>query len=137
MSPLTHAKARSYLLTVAPAAISGEEGHSTAFSVACRLVHGFRLEPSYALRLMKEVYNPRCEPPWTEEELRHKINGAAQAKEHRNPAGYMVTSKFTPLLDLRQRYGPPPFQDKEAVEADSGNTGTNHSRVPAEERREE
>jgi hypothetical protein len=44
-------------------AVSGSHGHDTTFRVACALIHGFGLDPQTAFQLLKELYNPRCEPP--------------------------------------------------------------------------
>jgi hypothetical protein len=42
------------------------------------MVRGFALEPDDALRLLAEVHNPLCAPPWSLPELRHKVRQAAQ-----------------------------------------------------------
>ncbi len=67
-------RARAYVATM-PAAISEQKGHRTTFKVACRLVIGFDLAPSDAFPILAE-YNARCEPPWSEAELWHKLNDA-------------------------------------------------------------
>jgi hypothetical protein len=68
------ARFRAYLDTMDPA-ISGNRGHNAAFRAACKAVE-FGLAEDEALRLFLEVYNPRCQPPWTEAEARHKIADA-------------------------------------------------------------
>ena len=65
----------AYLRNV-PGAISGSGGHSTTFSAATSLVHGFGLDPERAYALLATHYNPKCQPPWSEKELRHKIDSA-------------------------------------------------------------
>lgn len=70
-------RARAYLVKSHPA-ISGQGGHNQTFKVACKLVHGFHLDVDAALGLLLEIYNPRCEPPWTVEELRHKVTDAKE-----------------------------------------------------------
>jgi len=70
-------RAKAYLDACDPA-ISGQGGHNQTFSVAQSLVNGFCLESEVALRLLLENYNPRCEPPWSENELRHKVDSALQ-----------------------------------------------------------
>ncbi|MCX7428900.1 MAG: AAA family ATPase, partial [Planctomycetia bacterium] len=70
-------RARRYVEKM-PAAISGQGGHNQTFSVACALVKHFALSPDEAFPIFAE-YNARCEPPWTEAELRHKLAGALEA----------------------------------------------------------
>lgn len=78
-------QARKYLDTLPPA-ISGEGGHNRTFHVACVLVVGFGLEREDALALLKE-WNESCQPPWTDDELEHKIDDALQEPGER---GYML-----------------------------------------------
>lgn len=70
-------RARNYLATVPPA-ISGQGGSKATFRAACVLVKNFALSIDDALPLLSE-WNARCEPPWTESELLHKLNDAAKA----------------------------------------------------------
>jgi hypothetical protein len=56
-------------------AVSGSHGHDTTFQVALALIRGFDLSPDYALPYLQR-YNQRCQPPWTDEELRHKLESA-------------------------------------------------------------
>jgi putative DNA primase/helicase len=70
-----------------PPAISGQHGHDQTFKVACALVWGFALSRDAALRYL-EVYNARCEPPWSAHELAHKIDSALQAPQSK-PVGYL------------------------------------------------
>lgn len=71
-----------------PPAIAGGGGHSQTYAAATALVHGFALEPSVALTILVEHYNPRCNPPWSEKELEHKINQAT-IKPHDRPFGWL------------------------------------------------
>ncbi|QYK49187.1 MAG: DUF3987 domain-containing protein [Phycisphaeraceae bacterium] len=75
-------------LEMVPGAISGCGGHAQTYAAATALVHGFGLDPDVALAILLERYNPRCEPPWTERELRHKVEDAA-SKTHRMPFGWL------------------------------------------------
>jgi hypothetical protein len=63
-------------------AISGQRGHSATFRVACKLTHYFGLGEEAAVRLLLEVFNPKCEPEWSEGEMRHKVADALK-KVHR------------------------------------------------------
>lgn len=72
----TIARARAWLEKADPA-ISGKGGHKTAFRVIERVVRGFELNEQEALDALY-VWNQRCEPPWSETELRHKIKDALE-----------------------------------------------------------
>lgn len=67
-------RARKYLSKI-PGAVSGQRGHDRTFHAACVLVLGFCLSQGDALRLLRE-WNASCQPPWSERELEHKIEGA-------------------------------------------------------------
>ncbi|MBX3497772.1 MAG: DUF3987 domain-containing protein, partial [Parvibaculum sp.] len=71
-----------------PPAISGSGGHSQTYAAATAMVHGFGLDPETALTLLVDRYNPRCQPPWSEKELRHKVSDAA-SKPHDRPHGWL------------------------------------------------
>jgi len=75
------ARAVAYLEKCDPA-ISGQHGHDKTFAVACKVGPGFDLPPDIALRLLREVYNPKCDPPWPDKDLEHKVRDA-YAKEKR------------------------------------------------------
>lgn len=78
-------------LAALPPAISGAGGHNATFTAAVALVHGFALEPDAALELLLAHYNPRCEPPWSQKELEHKVKEAA-GKPHERPLGWLRDS---------------------------------------------
>ena len=84
------ARAIAYLDAL-PAAVSGQGGHSAAYTAATALVHGFAIEPERALDILRHHYNPRCEPPWSEKELSHKIHEAV-TKPHERPLGWLLDS---------------------------------------------
>jgi putative DNA primase/helicase len=71
-----------------PPAISGQRGHDQTFRVACILVQGFDLSPEDASPFMAR-YNQRCEPPWSEGELNHKVRDADRAPGNK-PRGYLL-----------------------------------------------
>ncbi|MCP4766383.1 MAG: bifunctional DNA primase/polymerase, partial [Gammaproteobacteria bacterium] len=80
-------RAIAYLLAMPPA-IAGSGGHSQTYAAATALVHGFGLDLPAALRILTDHYNPRCSPPWSDKELKHKINQAA-SKPHDRPFGWL------------------------------------------------
>jgi putative DNA primase/helicase len=71
------------LLDVCEPAVSGEGGHNRLFKVACNLGPGLDLAPEDAFALLRDVYNPRCLPPWSEPELRHKVEEAYKRESRR------------------------------------------------------
>lgn len=81
------ARAIAYLAAMPPA-IAGSGGHSQSYAAATALVHGFGIAPENALAILAAEYNPRCSPPWSDRELQHKINQAAN-KPHDRPFGWL------------------------------------------------
>jgi hypothetical protein len=82
-------KARQHLRD-APSAVSGKGGHNITFRLAIDLVQGFSLSQGDALDLLRE-WNNRCQPPWSEYELKHKVEDAGKA-ERKKPAGWLCLS---------------------------------------------
>lgn len=70
-------RARAYLARV-PGGVSGEGGSRFCFRAACVLFHGFGLSQDDTFALLLAEYSPRCTPPWSEKELRHKVDDAAK-----------------------------------------------------------
>ena len=68
-------RARAYLARMDPA-IQRSNGSGACFRAACKLVGYFGLSSDAALQLLMDEYNPRCKPPWSERELRHKVADA-------------------------------------------------------------
>jgi hypothetical protein len=75
-------RAIRYLASVEPA-ISGQDGSGKTFGAACRVGPGFDLDPETAFRLLRDHYSPRCVPPWSEKELRHKVKDAYENEPRR------------------------------------------------------
>lgn len=67
-------RAMAYLAKMPPA-ISGQGGHNTTYHAAAIMVDGFGLSVDDAMAALAE-WNARCQPPWTDKELRHKIEDA-------------------------------------------------------------
>ncbi len=61
-------------------ATSGVGGHNQTFKVACKLVGNFGLSFEEAMSIM-EKYNERCQPPWSQRDLVHKLQDAAKRTE--------------------------------------------------------
>lgn len=68
-------RVRRYLEKM-PDAISGQNGHNTAFSVAMVLVEGFGLDATDARRHLKWFSDTKSQPAWTEKEIEHKLESA-------------------------------------------------------------
>ena len=79
-------RASQYLERVPPAT-SGQHGDVRTFQVCCRLVRGFALTEDEALTALA-AWNTRCQPPWTEAELRNKLRSARQYG--REPVGGLL-----------------------------------------------
>lgn len=72
--PISRAKA---FIAKEPPAIQGQRGSDRCFHVACELVKGFGLSEAEALEAIQD-WNRTCQPPWSEAELRHKIQDATK-----------------------------------------------------------
>ena len=75
-------RAIAYLKKCDPA-ISGQDGHRKAIKAACKVGPGFDLLPEVALRLLRDHYNPMCQPPWSERELAHKVEDSFKLESRR------------------------------------------------------
>lgn len=64
-----------YLMKTAPIAISGRGGDATTYGVACE-GRDYGLDEETTYNLMSDYYNPRCNPPWDDMDLRKKVEHA-------------------------------------------------------------
>jgi putative DNA primase/helicase len=80
------------LLDKCEPAVSGEGGNNKLFKVACHVGPGLDLPPDEALSLLREVYSPKCLPPWSEAELRHKVDDAYRIETRR---GFLLDAPRT------------------------------------------
>jgi len=104
MSLTTLDRARRYLAKCPPA-ISGQGGHNATFHAAAVLVHDFALDEADALTMLRE-WNRACQPPWSEAELRHKVNSAAHAA-HTKPRGHLLGEDHAGGRGRNRRQGRP------------------------------
>jgi Bifunctional DNA primase/polymerase, N-terminal len=79
---------RKYLDACEPA-ISGKGGHKTTYRIVCHIVQGFGLNREAALAAMR-YYNQKCDPPWSEKELQHKVDNALR-QQCEKPLGYLLS----------------------------------------------
>jgi hypothetical protein len=76
------------LLATMEPSVSGSNGHDKLFAAAAALVVGFDFDDASAKSLLVSQFNPRCNPPWNDREIDHKIN---QVKTHcKEPRGYLL-----------------------------------------------
>ena len=62
-----------------PEATSGQHGHDALMKVADVAVNGFGLDDADAMAVLRD-YSQRCAPPWSDKELRHKLDEARKNK---------------------------------------------------------
>ena len=70
------------------------------FKVASIAVNGFMLNEDEAMAVMR-CYNGKCDPPWTEYELLHKVRSAI-SNPGIKPRGYLLNNSTDCILDLRR-----------------------------------
>jgi hypothetical protein len=63
--------AKTYLASAEPA-VEGQGGSNRLFHACCHLMYS-ALPLDVLRQVVEEVYNPRCEPPWSTEEIEHKL----------------------------------------------------------------
>ncbi len=71
------ARARGYLSKI-EGAVQGELGSIKTFNTALKLFSRFGLDKDTVFRLMTSDYNPRCVPPWDEQELLRTVERAEE-----------------------------------------------------------
>lgn len=108
-------RAVRYLDRMDPA-ISGSGGHAALWAAAQAVVRGFRLTGDRGLRLLSEHYNPRCQPPWSDRELRHKVTQAET--QSRLEWGYLADRARVADAPPDDGWEPPPFDDGATVHHD-------------------
>lgn len=91
-------RARRYVAKLPPA-ISGDHGHTQMFNAVCCAMFGFDLDAEATLSIIAE-YNQRCDPPFKERDLLHKIRSAA---EHcKRDRGYLLDANRRPVTTTQQ-----------------------------------
>jgi hypothetical protein len=76
------------------------------------LIHGFALSDAQAWAILCE-YNTHCSPPWSERELRHKLESAGKLDRHPKPRGHLsgITHRHAVGLSIPEVriYSPAPL----------------------------
>jgi P4 family phage/plasmid primase-like protien len=87
--PTVEERAVKYLASC-PEAVSGQGGHAATMWAARAVVYGFDLGEDRGFAVLDQHYNPRCRPPWTEKELRHKCKDANKDDGFRERRGWLL-----------------------------------------------
>jgi hypothetical protein len=93
----------------APPAISGSGGHDATYTVACALWR-MLADESVVWAGLCEYNATRCQPAWTERELRHKLADAEKAtRGERQPRPqHRAARSGATLADMRRMLAQPP-----------------------------
>lgn len=84
-------------LKTAPLAVEGSSGDQTTYQVACR-VKDLGVDAETAEDLLSEHWNPRCQPPWSDEDLHTKVLNAY--KYGKDPIGVAAPEvEFSPVAE--------------------------------------
>lgn len=78
-------RALAWLARCEPA-IQGSDGSGATMHAAHGLIVGFRISDREAFYMLKEHFNPRCQPPWSDDELSHKVASVTPQR----PLGYLL-----------------------------------------------
>lgn len=117
----TYERAVAYLEKLDPA-VSGAHGHDHTLRAACELFR-FGLSSGDALEAMRQ-FNARCQPPWKEHELKHKVadaekivRGSGKFGMRGGPRNHRSRAFVAPPAPVRKvKPLPPVFQRSEADE---------------------
>jgi hypothetical protein len=85
-----------YLNTCEPA-VSGKDGDRTTFRVLCHVISRFDLSLEQAWQAALYYNRNKCEPHWSEKELRHKSDGAWKATRSESRGELLASENETPL----------------------------------------
>lgn len=98
-----------------PEAISGQGGQVALWNAALVLARGFSLSEPDTFATLASEYNPRCQPPWSDRELRHTAKNAAAAS--RVPDGFLLGDdrerQYRPENSAAWQLQPPPGRFEE------------------------
>jgi putative DNA primase/helicase len=97
LDPHLQRRVLAYIKKIDPA-ISGCNGHSDTLWAVRPIVRGFDLGELLGFDVLWKHWNPRCQPPWSEAELRHKCHEAATLP-FRKPVGWLLQEPERHLTD--------------------------------------
>lgn len=81
-------RAEAYLATM-PGGVQGCNGSGATLKAALKVISRFDLSEVEGLNVMMRIHNPKCQPEWSDWELRHKVSDAwnmAQESSNRGSA---------------------------------------------------
>lgn len=84
-------RAAAYI-AACPVSVQGKNGSAALYRVCCSLTHGFCLDEADAREVL-EAWNERCEPPWSDDELEHAIQGSLSDLDHQKPYGHLLDAR--------------------------------------------
>lgn len=125
-TPELVAQATAHLATLPP----HKPGNNMMWHAALTLARGFALSEETTFQLLRDNYDPRCEPPWDDEaKLRHKAEDAFRATKV--PLGYLtlcscracdsVTGGVRPVtLDMLRKHAKQLSKSKTAPKSELG-----------------
>ena len=96
--PENVAEAEQWAKTKARTGTCGVDGNQTLAATGA-MMHGFGLSEDRAMTVMLEHWNPRCEPPWSEDELRR--HGESGWRSATNPPGNLTKAYEDALAEAR------------------------------------
>lgn len=68
-----------------PPSIQGCFGSKQLMSAVAGTMWGFRLDAETTFRLIDQVFSPRCQPAWSEKEIRHTIESSLKKPPQKQP----------------------------------------------------
>jgi len=102
--------AQNHLSVDCKVAVAGEGGNNTAFRVACEC-RDKGLSRDTIAAMMIDLYNPRCDPPWTDEEIETFATNAWNYGDVVAAGGDTPEAHFGGADDFGKA-GPPPSIDE-------------------------
>lgn len=99
-------RAVAYLDTCDPS-VNEHGGHKALLWAARVVVRGFWLGPDVGFLLLKQFFNPRCLPPWSDADLKHKCQ-EAHTKPYDKPHGWLLGETATAVPQQPPSTGAPP-----------------------------
>lgn len=101
---LDRARAYASVLAREAPAIAGSRGHATTLAAAIKVCCGFGIEEAEGFDILWQEYNPACQPPWSEDDLRRKVREALKVCSGR---GWLLRSRQEASAPDRQARGGP------------------------------
>ena len=98
-------RSRSYTQTMPGSVTERDQGncHNMLYQAACVLIHGFALSPNEAMPVLEE-WNQKCVPPWSPNELQHKLTQANDREDSNGkPRGFLLAPDTSIVEDLCRR----------------------------------